>query len=129
MHFMTAVSSAILIPARLARHALLSLWTLALLSVPALAALPTAQNSSSGSSSGSYIEKFKGYVADGAVLVGLIVCVYGFIVVANAIITEFNAIREKQTTWGKFGVLCVVGVVLIVVVIWLLNVAADILAS
>ncbi|WP_404317427.1 TIGR03745 family integrating conjugative element membrane protein [Klebsiella oxytoca] len=129
MHFMTAVSSAVLAPIRLARHALLSLWTLALLSAPALAALPTAQNSSSGSSSGNYIDKFKGYVADGAVLVGLIVCVYGFIVVANAIITEFNAIREKQTTWGKFGALCVVGVVLIVVVIWLLNVAADILAS
>lgn len=129
MHFMTAVSSAILAPVRLARHALLSLWTLALLSLPALAALPTAQNSSSGSSSGNYIDKFKGYVADGAVLVGLIVCVYGFIVVANAIITEFNAIREKQTTWGKFGALCVVGVVLIVVVIWLLNVAAGILAS
>ncbi|HCQ8422384.1 TPA: TIGR03745 family integrating conjugative element membrane protein [Klebsiella oxytoca] len=118
-----------LAPVRLARHALLSLWTLALLSVPALAALPTAQNSSSGSSSGNYIDKFKGYVADGAVLIGLIVCVYGFVVVANAIITEFNAIREKQTTWGKFGALCVVGVVLIVVVIWLLNVAADILAS
>lgn len=129
MHFMTTVSSAILAPVRLARHALLSLWTLALLSVPALAALPTAQNSSSGSSSGNYIDKFKGYVADGAVLIGLIVCVYGFVVVANAIITEFNAIREKQTTWGKFGALCVVGVVLIVVVIWLLNVAADILAS
>ncbi|HBM3184874.1 TPA: TIGR03745 family integrating conjugative element membrane protein [Klebsiella oxytoca] len=127
---MTAVSSAILTPVRLARHALLSLWMLALLSLPALAALPTTQNSSSGSSSGSgYIDKFKGYVADGAVLVGLIVCVYGFIVVANAIITEFNAIREKQTTWGKFGALCVVGVVLIVVVIWLLNVAADILVS
>lgn len=45
----------------------------------------------------------------------------------NAITTEFNQVREKQTTWGKFGVLCVVGVVLLVVVIWLLNLAADIL--
>lgn len=102
-------------------------WGFALTTAPALAALPGTQNSSSGGSDGNYLVKFKGYVADGAVLLGLIICVYAFIVVANAITTEFSAIREKQTTWGKFGALCVVGVVLIVVVIWLLNLAADIL--
>ncbi|HII0044749.1 TIGR03745 family integrating conjugative element membrane protein [Klebsiella variicola] len=104
-----------------------SLVWLCCLTGPALANLPTTQNSSSGTSGSNYIDRFKGYVADGAVLLGLIICVYAFIVVANAITTEFNQVREKQTTWGKFGVLCVVGVVLLVVVIWLLNLAADIL--
>ncbi|ECR4402803.1 TIGR03745 family integrating conjugative element membrane protein, partial [Salmonella enterica subsp. enterica] len=49
------------------------------------------------------------------------------LVVGNAIIATFSEVRDGKSSWGKFGMLVVVGVVLIVVVIWLAAKAATVL--
>lgn len=93
----------------------------------ALAGLPEVEDPTSGSGNGGLMDTLKGHFQDGIILAGLIIAAAAFIVVANAAISSFNEVREGKSTWGKFGALIVVGVVMLVAVIWLVNKASNIL--
>lgn len=108
------------------------LWCARLLTVAltgisaARAALPTVEGPKSSTDS-SFYGQISGYLNDGIVLGGLILAAVAMLAVGNAIIATFAEVRDGKSSWGKFGMLVVVGVVLIVVVIWLAAKAATIL--
>lgn len=92
----------------------------------ARAALPTVEGPKSSTDS-SFYGQISGYLNDGIVLGGLILAAVAMLAVGNAIIATFAEVRDNKATWGKFGMLCVVGVILVVVVIWLASKAATVL--
>lgn len=92
----------------------------------ALADLPAVEQPSSGGGSGVY-STLKGYLRDGLILGGLVVAAIAFIVVANAAISCFHHVRQGKATWTEFGTFVIIGVILVVVVIWLVTKASDIL--
>lgn len=92
----------------------------------ARAALPTVEGPKSSTDS-SFYGQISGYLNDGIVLGGLILAAVAMLAVGNAIIATFAEVRDGKSTWAKFGMLCVVGVILIVVVIWLASKAATVL--
>lgn len=103
------------------------LLTVALTGISAArAALPTVEGPKSSTDS-SFYGQISGYLNDGIVLGGLILAAVAMLAVGNAIIATFSEVRDGKSSWGKFGMLVVVGVVLIVVVIWLAAKAATIL--
>jgi len=93
----------------------------------ALAGLPEIEDPTSGKGNGGLMDTAKGHLQDGIVLICLVLASVAFIVVANSIVSSFNEVREGKNTWGKFGAMAVVGVVLVVIVIWLVNKASNIL--
>ncbi|TGB70994.1 TIGR03745 family integrating conjugative element membrane protein [Escherichia sp. E4702] len=92
----------------------------------ARAGLPTIEGPKSSTDS-SFVGQFYGYINDGVVLAGLVLAACSMLAVGNAIIATFSEVRDGKATWGKFGMLVVVGVILIVTVIWLASKAATIL--
>ncbi|EBW7768174.1 TIGR03745 family integrating conjugative element membrane protein [Salmonella enterica subsp. enterica serovar Louisiana] len=90
------------------------------------AGLPTVEGPKSSTDS-SFYGQISGYLNDGIVLGGLILAAVAMLAVGNAIIATFAEVRDGKSTWAKFGMLCVVGVILIVVVIWLASKAATVL--
>ncbi|MXM03237.1 TIGR03745 family integrating conjugative element membrane protein [Klebsiella pneumoniae] len=98
------------------------------LSSPALADLPTVEGPKS-KTDGTFYGKIAGYINDGLVLGGLVGAAVAFIVVAMSCVSTFAEVRDGKATWGKFGAMVAVGVVLIVAVIWLANEAATIVAG
>ncbi|PJR59640.1 TIGR03745 family integrating conjugative element membrane protein [Raoultella sp. T31] len=92
----------------------------------ARAGLPTVEGPKS-STDGSFYGQIAGYLNDGIVLGGLILAAVAMLSVGNAIIATFAEVRDAKSTWAKFGMLCVVGIILVVVVIWLAAKAATVL--
>lgn len=92
----------------------------------ARAGLPTVEGPKSSTDS-SFYGQISGYLNDGIVLGGLVLAAVAMLAVGNAIIATFAEVRDGKSSWGKFGMLVVVGVVLIVVVIWLAAKAATVL--
>lgn len=97
-----------------------------LVTQPAMAGLPNVEPPSSGGG-GGLMNTLKGYIQDGLVILGLVAAAAAFLVVANAAITTFSEVREGKASWGKFGAIIVVGIVLLVAVIWLVGKSAEIL--
>ncbi|HDS8535058.1 integrating conjugative element membrane protein, PFL_4702 family [Klebsiella variicola] len=108
------------------------LWCVRILAVAltgisaARAGLPTVEGPKSSTDS-SFYGQISGYLNDGIVLGGLILAAVAMLAVGNAIIATFAEVRDNKATWAKFGMLCVVGVILVVVVIWLASKAATVL--
>ncbi|EAA4447555.1 TIGR03745 family integrating conjugative element membrane protein [Salmonella enterica subsp. enterica] len=92
----------------------------------ARAALPTVEGPKSSTDS-SFYGQISGYINDGIVLGGLVLAAVCMLAVGNAIIATFSEVRDGKATWGKFGMLVVVGIILIVIVIWLASKAATIM--
>lgn len=92
----------------------------------ARAGLPTVEGPKSSTDS-SYYGQIVGYFNDAVVLTGLVLAAAAMLSVGNAMIATFSEVRDGKSTWGKFGMLVIVGVILIVVVIWLASKAATIL--
>ncbi|TGC14778.1 TIGR03745 family integrating conjugative element membrane protein [Escherichia sp. E4385] len=92
----------------------------------ARAALPPVEGPKTSTDS-SFYGQIMGYINDGVVLAGLVLAACSMLAVGNAIISTFSEVRDGKATWGKFGMLVVVGVILIVMVIWLASKAATIL--
>lgn len=106
----------------------IALATVALATLPqaAFADLPSIQQPTNGTGSGSLYDTIQGYAADGAVLLGLLLVTGGFLVVGGSALGKFNEAR-KRGEWGEFITVIVVGVILVVALIWLANKASDIL--
>lgn len=92
------------------------------------AALPTVEGPKTSTDS-SFYGQISGYLNDGIVLGGLILAAVALLVVANAIIATFAEVRDGKATWAKFGMLVVVGIVLVVAVIWLATKAATVIVG
>ncbi|KMQ77195.1 membrane protein [Edwardsiella ictaluri] len=92
----------------------------------ARAGLPTVEGPKSSTDS-SFYGQISGYLNDGIVLGGLILAAVAMLAVGSAIIATFSEVRDGKASWAKFGMLCVVGVILVVVVIWLASEAATVL--
>lgn len=113
-------------------HFSFRLWFARVLSVSltgvstARAALPNVEGPKSSTDS-SFYGQISGYLNDGIVLGGLILAAIAMLAVGNAIIATFAEVRDNKATWAKFGMLCVVGVILVVVVIWLASKAATVM--
>lgn len=104
-----------------------TLVTLSALSVGnAMADLPAVEAPTSGGGGGGLMTTIRGYFQDGIILIGLIIAAVCFLKVAEAGITTFSEVRDGRATWGKFGGIMIVGVVLLVLVIWLLGKSAEI---
>ncbi|WP_034947736.1 TIGR03745 family integrating conjugative element membrane protein [Erwinia oleae] len=94
----------------------------------ARAALPTVEGPKTSTDS-SFYGQISGYLNDGVVLGGLILAAVALLVVANAIIATFSEVQQGKSTWAKFGMLVVVGIVLVVAVIWLASKAATVIVG
>src|SRR5690554_5011740 len=87
--------------------------------------LPSMEAPSRGEGDG-LLTTLQNYVFDFGALGGLILATVAFLIVAIAAIATFNEARVRGV-WSKFGVVVVVGVVLIIAIIWLATKASEIL--
>ncbi|EER3789954.1 TIGR03745 family integrating conjugative element membrane protein [Escherichia coli] len=101
-------------------------WLLLLLfaAFNALADLPTMEDPSRGQ---GIMETLQNYGFDIVVLLALAICAVGFLVVANNCIATYSEIQSGRKQWKDLGSMAGVGSILLVVIIWLLNQASDVL--
>lgn len=91
------------------------------------AALPPMEPPSTGAG-GGIMSQLKGYSYDGGIFLGLLIATVSFLGVAWYGMAVFSDVQKGKKTWTDFGAVVGIGVLLVVVVIWLLTKAADILA-
>ncbi|HAT6801811.1 TPA: TIGR03745 family integrating conjugative element membrane protein [Citrobacter freundii] len=96
------------------------------LSLSARADLPTMEDPSRGKGSG-IMNTLKNYGYDMVVLMSLAVCAVGFLVVANSCISTYSEIQNGKKQWKDLGAMAGVGAILLVIVIWLLTQAGEVL--
>lgn len=102
---------------------------LSLLALPGMAlaqGLPTMENPSRGTGSG-IIQTIQNYGYDMVMLVALLVVAAMFIGVCYHAYGTYAEIHTGRKTWGQFGLTVAVGAVLLVIGIWLLTQATEIL--
>lgn len=100
-----------------------------LLALPGMAlaqGLPTMENPSRGTGSG-IIQTIQNYGYDMVMLVALLVVAAMFIGVCYHAYGTYAEIHTGRKTWGQFGLTVAVGAVLLVIGIWLLTQATEIL--
>jgi integrating conjugative element membrane protein (TIGR03745 family) len=94
--------------------------------VSALAELPTLEEPSGGSDDG-ILKTVQNYGADILMLIALLVIASMFVGVCYHAYTRYSEIHTGKATWGQFGLTVAVGALLLVIGIWLLTQATDIL--
>jgi integrating conjugative element membrane protein (TIGR03745 family) len=100
-----------------------------LLWLPALqthADLPKMEDPSRGQGDG-IMPTLQNYGYDIVILMTLGICAVGFLVVANNCIATYSEIQCGRKQWKDLGAMAGVGAILLVITIWLLNQASDIL--
>jgi len=88
--------------------------------------LPTMEDPSRGAGNG-ILETLQNYGFDIVMLVALLVIAVMFIGVCYHAYTTYSEIHTGRKTWGEFGLTVAAGAVLLVVGIWLLTTATEIL--
>jgi len=88
--------------------------------------LPTMEDPSRGQGSGIR-QTAQNYLYDGGILIGLVIAVLGFLAVAWHAIAVFSEVQHGKKKWSDFGAVLIIGIVLIILAIWLLTKAAEIL--
>ncbi len=88
--------------------------------------LPTVENPSRGAGNG-ILQTVQNYGFDIVMLVALLVIATMFIGVCYHAYTQYSEIHTGRKTWGEFGLTVAAGAVLLVVGIWLLTTATNIL--
>lgn len=91
-----------------------------------LADLPEMEDPSRGQGNG-IMETLQNYGYDIVILLTLAICSVGFLVVANSCIATYSEIQTGRKQWKDLGAMAGVGAILLVITIWLLNQASDIL--
>ncbi|MBK1674805.1 TIGR03745 family integrating conjugative element membrane protein [Ectothiorhodospira shaposhnikovii] len=90
--------------------------------------LPTPINPESGSyQDGNWLQLIKGYIGDGAVILGLAIAIVGLLWVAYTAVAKFNECRTGKAEWSELGVLGIVGAAVLLFIMFLLNEAAKII--
>lgn len=99
----------------------------ALFSTGVLADLPARPSAESNSNtSGGYLANPQNYIVDGLVLLGLLVAAYAFIRVAMNVIQAYGEISDGKATYRELGAHVLVGIVILSLIMYLLNLAMDI---
>lgn len=88
--------------------------------------LPQVQAPSRGGGSG-ILDTIKNHAYDGIILVGLVVCAIAFLIVFKNCLSTYSQIQENKKTWTDLILMASVGVVVLVIGIWLISEASDIL--
>jgi len=88
--------------------------------------LPEMEDPSRGKGEG-IMETLQNYGYDIVVLMSLAICAVGFLVVANSCIGTYAEIQNGRKQWKDLGAMAGVGAILLVIAIWLLTEAGDIL--
>ncbi|ERF77327.1 MULTISPECIES: TIGR03745 family integrating conjugative element membrane protein [Gallibacterium] len=91
-----------------------------------LADLPKMEDPSRGAGKG-IMETIKNYGYDAAILAGLAIAAFSFYRVASNVVSIYGEISSGKKNWGDLAMHALVGCILLVVVIWLVTKAADIL--
>ena len=105
-------------------HLLMSLLVVFSLSVRA--DLPQLEDPSRGKGSG-IMDTLKNYGYDMVILMSLAICAVGFLVVANSCISTYSEIQNGRKQWKDLGAMAGVGAILLVIIIWLLTQAGEVL--
>lgn len=92
----------------------------------AQADLPTLEDPSRGPGAG-IIETLQNYGFDIVMLVALLVIAGMFIGVCYHAYVQYSEIHTGRKTWGEFGLTVAAGAILLVVGIWLLTTATEVL--
>jgi integrating conjugative element membrane protein (TIGR03745 family) len=96
-----------------------------MLSAPlAHAALPTPVPPSGGAGSGDWFGLIRGYLQDGAIILGLAISVIAFLWASYAALAKFNEARQGRAEWSEVGLLGVVAAGVLLFTGFLLNEAA-----
>lgn len=88
--------------------------------------LPQMEDPSRGKGSG-IIDTLKNYGYDMVILMSLAICAVGFLVVANSCIGTYSEIQNGKKQWKDLGAMAGVGAILLVIIIWLLTQAGEVL--
>ncbi|MCX8967300.1 TIGR03745 family integrating conjugative element membrane protein [Erwinia psidii] len=88
--------------------------------------LPKMEDPSRGQGSG-IMQTLKNYGYDIVILMSLAVCAVGFLVVANSCISTYSEIQNGKKQWKDLGAMAGVGAILLVIIIWLLTQASEVL--
>lgn len=99
---------------------------LTMVSPLATAALPRPDTPTRGQGTG-LLQLIQNYLFDGLTLFGLAVAAVCFLIVAVNALKKFHEVTDKKATWTDFFTLVGVGAVLLIIVIWLINKAVEIL--
>lgn len=105
------------------------LWLLPIgagLSTAARAQMPVIEDPSRGPGAG-IIETLQNYGFDIVMLIALLVISGMFIGVCYHAYVQYSEIHTGRKTWGEFGLTVAVGAILLVVGIWLLTTATEVL--
>ncbi|WP_299314946.1 TIGR03745 family integrating conjugative element membrane protein [uncultured Halomonas sp.] len=90
--------------------------------------LPTPINPETGSyQDGNWLQLIKGYIGDGAVILGLAIAIVGLSWIAYTAVAKFNECRTGKAEWSELGVLGIVGAAVLLFIMFLLNEAASII--
>ena len=82
-----------------------------------------------GVEEGDYIGIFQAYAVQIASIVGLIIAAVTFFIVGKNMLAKYSEISAGRASWGDLGMHAAVGVVLLVVMVFLMNQASDILTT
>ncbi|EGT5656586.1 TIGR03745 family integrating conjugative element membrane protein [Citrobacter braakii] len=105
---------------------LITSLTTFLIPLTARADLPDMEDPSRGKGDG-IMETLQNYGYDIVILMSLAICAVGFLVVANSCISTYAEIQNGRKQWKDLGAMAGVGAILLVITIWLLTEAGDIL--
>ncbi|PXF30455.1 hypothetical protein WH50_15295 [Pokkaliibacter plantistimulans] len=98
-----------------------------LLTSSAWAALPKMEAPSTGTDGGN-LATFKGYLYDALIVVGLGLATWAFLSVGSNTIATYKAWRMQKAELSELGLVAGMGVALVILVLYLANKAAAILA-
>jgi len=80
-----------------------------------------------GAPGGNWMELIRGYIGDGAVVLGLAIATVGLLWIAYTGVAKFNECRTGRAEWSELGVLGIVGAAVLLFMMFLLNEAAQII--
>lgn len=81
-----------------------------------------------GAPGGNWLQLIRGYIGDGAVILGLAIATIGLLWIAYTGVAKFNECRIGKAEWSELGVLGIVGAVVLLFMMFLLNQAATVIA-
>ena len=98
---------------------------------PALSqGLPSPVNPNAGGApDGNWLALIRGYIADGATVLGLAIAIVALLWVAYIGIAKFNECRRGRAEWSELGLLGIVAAILLLFLMFLLNQAATIMGT
>lgn len=108
------------------RPAIALLWTSVSIPLVQAQGLPELEDPSRGAGSG-IMETLRNYGYDIVLLVALLVVASMFVGICYHAYSTYSEIHTGRKTWGQFGLTVAVGSILLVVGIWLLTEATNIL--